>query len=242
MRSQRLCEQRFPTPTWSPAPVSSLSSARASAVELALTGLRVTSPDAYTSSPDAYTSPRNVYASSPEVYTSPLAPRSHVIDVTYDGPDLDDIAARTGLSRTAVIDLHTGREHVVELIGFLPGFAYMGPVDPRLVLPRRPARARASRPAPSPSPVPSRASTPSHPPADETSSGEPHAPRSIHRADPFLFSPRGPFHVRFRSIRALESVASPASPASPRPRSSLAVPTPPPHRSLLCTQTPRLMR
>ncbi|MEZ4295528.1 MAG: carboxyltransferase domain-containing protein [Polyangiaceae bacterium] len=216
--------------------------AQASAVETTLTGLRVTSPDAYTSSPDAYTSPRNVYASSPEVYTSPLAPRSHVIDVTYDGPDLDDIAARTGLSRTAVIDLHTGREHVVELIGFLPGFAYMGPVDPRLVLPRRPAprpRVEAGTVAVA------GAFTGIYPlasPGGWNLLGASHGPRPFDpsRADPFLFSPGD--RVRFRSIRALESVASPASPASPRPRSSLAVPTPPPRRSLLCTQTPRLMR
>lgn len=67
----------------------------------------------------------------------PASVRSHEIDVIYDGPDLDDIAARLGLTRGAVIDLHAGREYTVELLGFLPGFAYMGPVDPRLLVARR---------------------------------------------------------------------------------------------------------
>ncbi|MEZ4315496.1 MAG: carboxyltransferase domain-containing protein, partial [Polyangiaceae bacterium] len=189
--------------------------AQASAVETTLTGLRVTSPDAYTSSPDAYTSPRNVYASSPNVYTSTVAPRSHVIDVAYDGPDLDDIAARTGLSRAAVIDLHTGREHVVELIGFLPGFAYMGPVDPRLVLPRRPAprpRVEAGTVAIA------GAFTGIYPlasPGGWNLLGASHGPRPFDpsRADPFLFSPGD--RVRFRSSVSLESVAPPVSPAAP---------------------------
>ena len=71
------------------------------------------------------------------VYTSTANMRTHEIDVLYDGPDLDDVAARTGLDRARIIDLHAGREHTVEVVGFLPGFAYMGPIDPRLVLPRR---------------------------------------------------------------------------------------------------------
>jgi KipI family sensor histidine kinase inhibitor len=80
-----------------------------------------------------------VSAPDRDVYTSSAAVRTHWIDVVYDGPDLDDVAARLALSRARVIELHTGREHTVELVGFLPGFAYMGPVDPRLVVPRRSA-------------------------------------------------------------------------------------------------------
>lgn len=73
----------------------------------------------------------------------PPAGRLHRIATTYDGPDLDAVAAATGLSRDEVIARHAGREYVVELVGFLPGFAYAGPLDARLVLPRRPApRAR----------------------------------------------------------------------------------------------------
>lgn len=65
--------------------------------------------------------------------------REHVIPVVYDGPDLDEVAARIGASREDVIALHAGRSYEVELVGFLPGFAYAGPLDPRLVIPRRPA-------------------------------------------------------------------------------------------------------
>jgi KipI family sensor histidine kinase inhibitor len=64
-------------------------------------------------------------------------PKVHVIDVVYDGPDLDDVAGATGLARAAIADLHAAREYLVELVGFLPGFGYMASLDPRLVVPRR---------------------------------------------------------------------------------------------------------
>ena len=59
------------------------------------------------------------------------------IPVTYDGPDLDEVASRTGLSRDDVILRHTAPEYRVYLLGFAPGFAYLGDLDPSLVLPRR---------------------------------------------------------------------------------------------------------
>jgi 5-oxoprolinase (ATP-hydrolysing) subunit A len=62
-----------------------------------------------------------------------------VISVRYDGQDLDAVAAAAGLTRDQAIALHAGREYAVALIGFLPGFAYLGPVDARLALPRRAA-------------------------------------------------------------------------------------------------------
>jgi KipI family sensor histidine kinase inhibitor len=66
-------------------------------------------------------------------------PKSHVIKAVYDGPDLASSAEALGLKPEALIELHTGRDHVAELLGFLPGFAYLGPIDDRLVLPRRPS-------------------------------------------------------------------------------------------------------
>ena len=63
--------------------------------------------------------------------------RQHVIDVRYDGLDLDEVARFSGVSREEVIALHSGRAYTVELVGFQPGFAYLGPVDPRLAVPRR---------------------------------------------------------------------------------------------------------
>jgi biotin-dependent carboxylase-like uncharacterized protein len=78
-----------------------------------------------------------VEAAAAMAYTSVASGRTHLIDVIYDGPDLDGIAAQLDLSPGRVIDLHAGRDYTVEIVGFLPGFAYMGPLDPRLVLPRR---------------------------------------------------------------------------------------------------------
>jgi KipI family sensor histidine kinase inhibitor len=63
--------------------------------------------------------------------------RAHTIDVAYDGPDLDDVAKARGLTREAVIERHAGAEYRAEIAGFLPGFCYLGGLDPRLEMPRR---------------------------------------------------------------------------------------------------------
>ena len=63
--------------------------------------------------------------------------RQITIPVRYDGPDLAFVASRTGLSTDEVIRRHSGREYRVYLLGFAPGFAYLGDLDPALVLPRR---------------------------------------------------------------------------------------------------------
>ena len=59
------------------------------------------------------------------------------IEVRYDGPDLDDVARLTGLSRAEVVAAHTGTPWRVAFGGFAPGFAYLVGGDPRLVVPRR---------------------------------------------------------------------------------------------------------
>ena len=75
--------------------------------------------------------------------TASTGGREHVVRAVYDGPDLDAVAASAGLSRDDVVRAHAGRVYVVRMVGFLPGFAYLGPVAPSLVLPRRGApRAR----------------------------------------------------------------------------------------------------
>jgi len=53
------------------------------------------------------------------------------------GADLDVVAAHAGLSRAQVIERHTGALYTVFFLGFLPGFAYLGGMDPRLATPRR---------------------------------------------------------------------------------------------------------
>lgn len=63
--------------------------------------------------------------------------RTHRIPVRYDGPDLDFIASSTGLSVTDVVARHSGRSYTVDLLGFVPGFGYLGELDPALNVPRR---------------------------------------------------------------------------------------------------------
>jgi KipI family sensor histidine kinase inhibitor len=63
--------------------------------------------------------------------------REHTLRVVYDGPDLDDVATATQLSRDDVIAAHAARTYTVALMGFAPGFAYLDGLDPRLELPRR---------------------------------------------------------------------------------------------------------
>ena len=69
-----------------------------------------------------------------------------VVDVVYDGPDLAEVAALTGLSAPEVVAAHTGRAWRVAFGGFAPGFAYLVGGDPRLEVPRRP-EPRTSLPA-----------------------------------------------------------------------------------------------
>jgi 5-oxoprolinase (ATP-hydrolysing) subunit B len=59
------------------------------------------------------------------------------IPVRYDGPDLEGVAAHCGLSVDEVVRRHAAPEYVVYFIGFQPGFAYLGGLDPRLHTPRR---------------------------------------------------------------------------------------------------------
>jgi KipI family sensor histidine kinase inhibitor len=61
----------------------------------------------------------------------------HTIPAKYDGPDLDDVAQRVALSRDEVVRRHVAREYHVLALGFLPGWAYLGPLDPALSVPRR---------------------------------------------------------------------------------------------------------
>jgi KipI family sensor histidine kinase inhibitor len=63
--------------------------------------------------------------------------RLHRIPVMYDGPDLADVAAAVGLSPERVIELHTRPIYRVFMIGFCPGWSYLGPLPEGLRLPRR---------------------------------------------------------------------------------------------------------
>ena len=62
-----------------------------------------------------------------------------VIPVLYDGPDLPEVAIQTRLSAAEVIRRHCDMTYHVYAIGFLPGFSYLGYLDPEISgIPRRP--------------------------------------------------------------------------------------------------------
>jgi inhibitor of KinA len=62
------------------------------------------------------------------------------IPVCYDqefGVDMNFICQQKGLSREQIIELHISKKYRVYMIGFLPGFSYMGQLDQKLVIPRK---------------------------------------------------------------------------------------------------------
>ncbi|MDR2753945.1 MAG: 5-oxoprolinase subunit PxpB, partial [Oscillospiraceae bacterium] len=58
------------------------------------------------------------------------------IPVLYDGEDLPFVARHAGLSVEEVIQLHSAPEYLIYMLGFLPGFAYLGGLDPKIHTPR----------------------------------------------------------------------------------------------------------
>jgi KipI family sensor histidine kinase inhibitor len=72
-------------------------------------------------------------------HTAARKPSLIKVPVRYGGEyglDLDFIATYHHLSVQEVIRLHTGGEYTVYMMGFTPGFAYMGKLDDRLATPR----------------------------------------------------------------------------------------------------------
>lgn len=59
------------------------------------------------------------------------------IPVVYDGEDLDEVAALTGLSRKDVVRRHSAASYTVAYLGFSPGFGYLSGLDPALHVARR---------------------------------------------------------------------------------------------------------
>ena len=63
--------------------------------------------------------------------------RHTVIEVVYDGCDLEAVADARSLSVDEVVELHCGAVYTAAFCGFMPGFAYLTGLDPRLTMPRR---------------------------------------------------------------------------------------------------------
>jgi inhibitor of KinA len=71
---------------------------------------------------------------------TPAAGRLVEVPVCYGGDfgaDLPEVAAACGMTTEEAIALHGLSPHVVYMLGFSPGFPYLGGLDPRLALPRR---------------------------------------------------------------------------------------------------------
>jgi KipI family sensor histidine kinase inhibitor len=61
-----------------------------------------------------------------------------VLEVVYDGPDLEEVSGLTGLPVDEVVEIHSGTTYTAAFLGGVgPGFAYLVGVDERLVVPRR---------------------------------------------------------------------------------------------------------
>lgn len=66
-------------------------------------------------------------------------PVLYKIPVCYDGefsPDMKNVEAHTGLTRDEIISIHSSTDYLIYMLGFLPGFAYLGEMDKRLATPR----------------------------------------------------------------------------------------------------------
>jgi KipI family sensor histidine kinase inhibitor len=74
-----------------------------------------------------------------EDITQNLQPRVIQVPVVYGGefgPDLDFVAQYHNLTTDEVIRIHSEREYHVFMLGFTPGFPYLGEVDERIATPR----------------------------------------------------------------------------------------------------------
>ncbi|UJF34438.1 5-oxoprolinase subunit PxpB [Paenibacillus hexagrammi] len=68
------------------------------------------------------------------------APKVVEIPVCYGderGPDLEEVAHYHKLAVEEIIEIHTAKIYTVYMIGFAPGFAYLGGLDERIATPRR---------------------------------------------------------------------------------------------------------
>src|SRR5258708_386650 len=63
--------------------------------------------------------------------------RLHRIPVVYDGPDMEALAAALGLDAAPMVELHTWPIYRGFLVGFVPGWGYLGRRREELELPRR---------------------------------------------------------------------------------------------------------
>ncbi len=98
---------------------------------------------------DAAALTARVMAAWPKLPAAGVTGRQIEIPVVYggaEGPDLAEVAAHSGLTPAEVVRRHSAGEYVVYFLGFLPGFAFLGGLEPALATPRR-AEPRVGVPA-----------------------------------------------------------------------------------------------
>lgn len=132
------------------------------------------------------------------------------VPVCYDGPhgpDLGDVAAFAQCSIDEVIERHLTVEYRVFVVGFVPGFAYMATVDPRIAAPRR-SSPRLRVPAGSVAVAAGQTGIyPAETPGGWSLIGRcPVKPYNPDRNEPFLFHPGD--RVRFTRISEAEYLAA----------------------------------
>ena len=74
-----------------------------------------------------------------ETKASETVKRVFDIPVCYGGeygPDLKSIAEHAGLTEEEVVKIHTSCDYLIYMLGFLPGFCYLGGLDERIHTPR----------------------------------------------------------------------------------------------------------
>lgn len=73
---------------------------------------------------------KNMELPSPNIFEIPTLYGENV------GPDLDFVCKHSGLSKKEVIRIHSGRDYLVYMLGFTPGFSYLGGMDEAIATPR----------------------------------------------------------------------------------------------------------
>lgn len=85
--------------------------------------------------------PENIQRAVERLLAQKTAPpgmgRLHRVPVIYDGPDLEETARALELSIDELIHFHTEPTYRCFMVGFVPGWAYLGPLPERIRLPRR---------------------------------------------------------------------------------------------------------